>query len=396
MKAQGRSVWQDKKSGRWKYEARIAQPDGCIKKYQRTAESKQDAVAGVEKLYSELRSSTFTSEVRFLSELVAHYIEIKSSYVKPSTLANNKYLLEKYVLGKLGNRLVEKLTPGVLHSYLSGLRPGLATASVNTIRAVLSGVFSTAVDYQLISGNPLRAVKRFRPAEGETTQVQNPWSLEEVREVLKAFSDSPLDFFIHATLTLGLRRGEALGVRWSDLNLEQGWIDIKHNRGSRRAIDQSGKIRTEMTEGSLKTTASRRRLELTTLMYLSLMREKTRLERLGIRPSDDDPIVTGDSGKPLAEASLYRIYNRVLEANGIRRIRIHDNRHTAAVCALSADVDLVKVSYGLGHGGPEITKRIYAPIVPSLSMAFSRGLSEAIEGNTELAPRAFLGGGVNV
>lgn len=316
--------------------------------------------------------------------------------MKPSTLANNKYLLEKYVLGKLGNRLVEKLTLVVLHSYLSGLRPALATASVNKIRAVLSGVFSTAVDYQLISSNPLQAVKTFRQAEGETTQVQRPWSLEEVREVLKAFSDSPLDFFIHATLTLGLRRGEALGVRWSDLNFEHGWIDIKHNRGSRRSLDSSGKIRTEMTNGSLKTTASRRRLELTNLMYLSLMREKTRLERLGISPSDEDLIVTGDSGKPLAESSLYRIYNRVLEANGIRRIRIHDNRHTAAVCALSADVDLVKVSYGLGHGGPEITKRIYAPIVPALSMAFSRGLSEAIEGDTGFAPRAFTGGGVNV
>lgn len=204
-----------------------------------------------------MRSSTLTSEVRFLSELVAHYLEIKSSYVKPSTSANSEYLLEKYVRDKLGNRLVEELPPGVLHSYLSGLRPALATASVNKIRAVLSGVFSTAVDYQLISGNPLHAVKPFRPAEGEATSVQRPWSLEEVREVLMTFSDKTRDFFIHATLKLGPTRGEALGVRWSDLNIEEGWIDIKYNRGFRRAIDSSGKIRTEMTQGSLKTTASR-------------------------------------------------------------------------------------------------------------------------------------------
>lgn len=47
---------------------------------------------------------------------------------------------------------------------------------------------------------------------------------------------------------------------------------------------------------------------------------------------------------------------------------------------------------GLGHGGPEITKRIYPPIVPALSMAILRGLSEAVDGSTELAQRAFLGG----
>ena len=151
-----------------------------------------------------------------------------------------------------------------------------------------------------------------------------------------------------------------------------------------------------MTHGSLKTKASRRRLELTNLMYLSLMREKARLQLLGLTQKLDDFIVVGDSGKPIGESSLYRIYNRVLTEHGIRRIRVHDNRHTAAVLALSADIELVKVSYGLGHGGPEITKRVYAPIVPALSIAFSRGLAEAIEEDQETTPGALVGGGVNV
>jgi integrase len=396
MKAHGRSVWMDKKSGRWKYEARVTQPGGSIKKYQRTAASKQEAVVNVEALYQELTNSTFTSDAKFLSELVNNYLEIKKNYVKPSTLANNKYLIDKYVLGKLGNRRVEKLTAVLLHGYLSGLRPDLSTGTVNKVRAVLSGVFSVAVDYQQLSANPLRAVKPFRTLEGEKTQVEQPWSLEEVREVLKAFADTPLDFFIHATLTLGLRRGEALALKWSDLNLEEGWIDIRDNRGSRRVIDSAGQIRTEMTHGSLKTKASRRRLELTNLMYLSLMREKARLQQLGFTQELEDFIVVGDSGKPIGESSLYRIYNRVLAEHGIRRIRVHDNRHTAAVLALSADIDLVKVSYGLGHGGPEITKRVYAPIVPALSIAFSRGLAEAIEEDQEPTPGALVGGGVNV
>ena len=396
MKAHGRSVWMDKKSGRWKYEARVTQPGGSIKKYQRTAASKQEAVAKVEALYQELINSNFTSDAKFLSELVTNYLEIKKNYVKPSTLANNKYLIDKYVLGKLGNRRDEKLTAVRLHGYLSGLRPDLSTGTVNKVRAVLSCVFSVAVDYQQLSANPLRAVKPFRPLEGEKTQVEQPWSLEEVRGVLKAFADTPLDFFIHATLTLGLRRGEALALKWSDLNFEEGWIDIRDNRGSRRVIDSSGQIRTEMTHGSLKTKASRRRLELTNLMYLSLMREKARLQLLGLTQKLDDFIVVGDSGKPIGESSLYRIYNRVLAEHGIRRIRVHDNRHTAAVLALSADIELVKVSYGLGHGGPEITKRVYAPIVPALSIAFSRGLAEAIEEDQETTPGALVGGGVNV
>lgn len=396
MRARGRSIWQDSKSGKWKYQVRVPRYGQKPLVLQRTASTKRDAERLADQLFLELDAARVIHRPLKFAELVHNYLKLKEPYVRPTTLANNSYLLSKYLLPTLGNRLVERITSAELQNILTEMRPGLSTATVNKIRSVANGVFETALDHRQIEFNPLTPVKKLANLPEEVTQVCEPWDLEETRAVLGAFADTDLDFFVHATLTLGLRKGEALGLRWADLNFEGGYLDVRRSRGSARTLDEKGKIMFKNQVGELKTKASRRRLGMTNLLLISAMRERDKLESLGKVPLPDQYVTTSRKGTPIAEKELYRIYNGVLAQSGLRRIRIHDTRHTAAVLALEAEIDLYKVSFGLGHGSQEITRRIYAPRVPALSIHFAETLANHIGGDPIRALGANSGGGVIV
>lgn len=386
MKARGRSVWQNVKTGKWKYQVRIPQPGSKPLVVQRTADTRREAERLADALYTDLSKKSIHLQPKSFAGLVSNYLKLKEPYLAPSTLANNKYLLNKYVLPVLGTMRTEGVTSTEIQAFLMSLHEKLSAASVNKIRTVMNGVFSVAVQYRVIENNPVAPVKPLRPKQGETTQVKAPWTVEEARQALKAVENTSIDFFIHATLALGLRKGEAMGLRWCDLDFERGIIEVRNNRGSRRTIDANGEVRTSSIAGDLKTKASRRRLAMTPIVLNSLMRERVRLQNLKKIPQPSDYVVLGYKGTPIGESSLYRMFNRILEFHGVRRIRIHDTRHTAAVCALEAEVAIEKVTYGLGHGSTEVTKRIYAARVPALSQAFSVSLSDIFASEERSTP----------
>lgn len=396
MKATGRSVWRNKSNGRWLAEARVPILGGGYKKAQRSADTESEAIALAEALYQELRLKASSKVPQTVYDLVQNYLELNQNYSRQGTLANNKYLLEKYVLPEFGHRKPEALTSIALLGIMKKLRAaGRATSTINKIRAVVSVVFETSIAYGLPLTNPAATVRPFWRPEDEVSQVQEPWSIDEVRLAHRAFAGTQLDAFIHISTSLGMRRGEILGLRWKDIDLDQGIIYVQQNRGSRRAIDHSGRTVTRMVTGPLKTDASRRRLKLTPLVGIALMRQREVQTSQGHTAGQDDYVVLGENGHPMHETSLYRIYNRVCRDAGLRRIRIHDHRHTAASIALSMKVDPIVVSYGLGHASFEITKRIYAQTVPLLSAEFSDLLGEALSPIEDL-PQVNDGGGVNV
>lgn len=379
MSITGRSVFQDTKTGKWKYEARVPLLGGGYTKRQRTADSETEAWEKCHELYAELKAVSSSRLPQTFRELVNNYIEVQRGYVRESTLANNKYLLQKYVLPSFGSKRPSEIAPIMILKFLNGLRDqGLATSTVNKIRAVFSVVFSRTNPYGTKLANPLESVRPLRAPDEEKTQVEEPWTLEEAKEALSAFVGTQIDAFVHISVSLGLRKGEVFGLTWKDIDFDEGIMHVRQNRGSRRVLLPDGSIGTRMVTGELKTKASKRKLRLTTVVMLSLMRHKEMLARQGTPVRPDGFVIVGINGGPLHEASLYKVYNKICKEKNLRRIRIHDHRHTAAVIALSHKVDPIMTSYGLGHASFEITKRIYAQAVPMLSTEFAERLGEAL------------------
>ena len=395
----GTTVWQEKKTGKWACEFRYRLPNGKLRRIQRRHASKREAQEGARQLRLENENSYKPDRPITVDVLIEKYCAYKLNEIRAHTVANSKYLLLKYVEPYFKGRLVHKLTTSDVMSLMVSLREqGLRTSSINTVKGRLSGMLSFALQIDLVKENVALRVKNFRAMATETTLKQEPWSLEEAKSALLAFSNSPIDLFIHVSVTLGLRKGETLALKWGDVDFAKGEIFVHKSRGERRLIDEHGKVVTRVVEHETKTKSSVRKLGIPALLALAFMREKKRLEQRGLSALPDQYIILGEQGFPLSYAVLTRSYNKVCRDFEIRRIRIHDHRHTAIIISIESGALIDGASQGAGHSSLDITKRLYAPYVASLADRYSTAMGEAF-GVEAMEPDplgALTGGGANV
>ena len=172
---------------------------------------------------------------------------------------------------------------------------------------------------------------------------------------MKLTAGSPEEIPIAIGLCAGLRRGEMLGLRRSDVDLSSGIIRVRKAR--------KGKGR----DGAPKTGYSVRSVPIPSQLVESLRAHFARQDRLSSSPArqrDDRPVCTGRDGRPVSAYWLTHLPARVAKEHGLRRIRFHDLRHTYATLLLEAGVSLSAVSANLGHSSEAITAILYGHITP--------------------------------
>jgi integrase len=175
-----------------------------------------------------------------------------------------------------------------------------------------------------------------------------------------------------------MRRGEALGLRWQDVNWERGAVHIsqtvapdKSNKG--KAIIQQ---RTKTSSGSRSVKLSRQ-----TIAALTEHRDRQRFERqaAGDTWQTHDLIVCTALGNPINPNNVTRSYNRLVELAGVNRIRVHDLRHTAATILLRAGIPAKIVSERLGHASVGITMDLYSHVTPDMQDSAAEAISEIMD-----------------
>ena len=309
-----------------------------------------------------------------VSALADEYLESLRGAVREHTRANYKAILDSYLLPKIGHLKVQDVEEPDISSILNALRNrGLLPGTVNTVRARSIGLFNYALRRRIITFNPAAETKFQRASGPDDTQVQEPLSASEARKLLKTSEGTQLEVFIALCLGLGLRKGEALALRWSDVDLEKGSVTISKSRGQRKQIGAAKNITSSEMDGDTKTRASTRELPLGTLVLTALHKSLTVR-----KPSANDYLVTSHDGLPLSLSVLHRKFKLLLEEADTRRVRIHDLRHSAAQLASESLVPLEAVSQALGHSSIEVTKRIYAPRVNALNGLFTDALDDSL------------------
>lgn len=172
----------------------------------------------------------------------------------------------------------------------------------------------------------------------------------------------------HLLLLEGLRRGEALGLRWRDVNFDQGTAHIVQTV----APDKSNKGKAIIQERT-KTHAGARTVRLTTATLAALKNHRTaQLERrlAALAWQDHDLVITTAHGSPVNPGNVIRSFERIIGAatmpdgSPLRRIRVHDMRHTAASLLLLAGVHPKVVSERLGHATIAVTLDVYSHLLP--------------------------------
>ncbi len=201
-----------------------------------------------------------------------------------------------------------------------------------------------------------------RPPTGESTELTT-WSSDDLRSFLAAVEGHPYGIGFRLLAATGLRRGEVLGLRWSDVDFDLGQLAVANT------ITEVG---ADTVMGPPKTARSRRNvyLDRRTLTAFREHRQRQRELRLAAGPAWDsghDWVLTDELGGFVRPQSMSYAWRKLIRQLDLPRIRLHDLRHTHATLALKAGVHPKVVSERLGHANVGITLDLYSHVVPSLA-----------------------------
>jgi integrase len=254
--------------------------------------------------------------------------------------------------------------------YRGRLNSGLSPATVKKIHVVLHKVLSQAVKWSLVPRNVTEAATAPRPSPKE----MRPLRAEEVRKLLEAAKSDRLDALWVLAVHTGMRQGELLALKWTDVDLEAGKIGVR-----RTLTRESG----HYTLGEPKTKRSRRTIKLTgaatQALRAHLGRQMEDIDRLGDLYRDQGLVFASDSGAPLNPSNVRnRNLRRLTRQAGLPQIRFHDLRHTCATLLLSKNVHPKIVQEMLGHATVAITLDTYSHVLPGMGDQAAAAMEDAL------------------
>ena len=261
----------------------------------------------------------------WMDEWFENYARIK---VRPSSHQTYRGYIDNHIKPNIGKIPLEKLTSlelqklykklltsGRIDRVESKRQPkGLSAKTVRNIHQIIASAMKLAKEQRLITTDPTEgcALPKLEHREMKTLPV------EQLTSFLREAKDSGVFEMYYVELATGLRRGELLGLKWEDIDLEHGNLRVKR---------QIARIDGEIVEAPLKTKNAYRTLPLAedTIQVLQQQRKKT-----GSSPW----VFPSTSGGPISPDSVLHILHRVLKRAGLPRVRFHDLRHTFATLAL--------------------------------------------------------------
>ena len=294
---------------------------------------------------AEAQRARFVQPTRqVLAEYLTGWLERKRAEGrKPKTLYDYERVVRTLIVPALGKTPLQDLSPGMIQTWQDDLAPtpsarGAAQASL--AYRCLRSALSDAERLGLIPENP---AKRARPAL-RTPRKREGFTLEEARAILAAAEGEGLAPLFAFILYTGLRLGETLGLRWSDVDLEAGRVTVRHNRvlvGSR------------MVEGTPKRQRSVRTLALLGGAVEALRRQRVMQaaarQAAGEAWRDQDRVFSTRDGGGLNASNVNRTFRRIRERAGVRNLPPHSLRHATASILLGAGVPVAVAAKMMGH-----------------------------------------------
>lgn len=355
-KANGEGTAYKRPDGRWAAQVYVNQSDG--RRVRRTfyGWTRKE----VERKMSELRDRsdaggvitpvTLTLEA-YLKEWLEQIVAVR---VRPNTLAAYRYNADRYLVPDLGARRLVHLSARELRLYFESLRRrGVGARTVKYVHTTLRAALEDAVREEIIDKNPAKLVRVAGPPKAERV----PLTVEEVRALLKSTRDDRLYAMFVVFALLGMRRSEVLGLRWEDVDLDQGFLQVR--RGLQR-ID--GRLEVLPT----KTARSRRTIPLPRILVdvLKRHRDAQEVERLELaeRWPDSGFVFTTPIGTPIDPRNCTRIVQTACKTAGVRVVRLHDFRHGCVSVLLGLGVPPRTAMDIAGHSTIEMTMNVYGHV----------------------------------
>jgi len=350
------SVFQ-RKDGRWV--AQIELGDGKRKQYY--LKTRKEAVEKLRKAQRELEEGTLaTGPQQTVKQYLEYWLEeVHKPSLKVSTYVKYRKLVYGYIIPALGHLKLDKLTPQHVKSlYNQKEKDGLSSKTIHNIHGVLHKALDNAVLWRLVSRNVCDVVSPPRLVKPEKQSL----TMQQAHRLLESVRGHRLEMLLTLALTTGLRRGEMLALRWTDVDLEHQTVTIQ------RTVDYIP--RHGYVENEQKTAAGRRVVLLPSFVVDMLKQHRVeQLEarlKVGSAWEDRGLVFTDLNGGYFNPRYLEKLMKKVIAEAGLPHITLHGLRHSAATLLLSMGVPLKVIQEILGHSSYSITADIYTDVLPAM------------------------------
>ncbi|MGW4758183.1 tyrosine-type recombinase/integrase [Streptomyces chartreusis] len=344
-----------RKDGRYQCAVYVLQPDGTRarkfaygKTWQECDTKRRELLAKVD------QGVPVPTRSAKLSEWLPYWLD---NVIKPrrklSTYDKYEAHVRLYLVPLLGAKRLESLGVADVRPFLVRLEKETTAATAKESHRVLRSALSAACREELITRNVAKLVE---PPRTDSRELK-PWTLDETLDFLAASRKDPLYAAFVLAIAMGLRRGEIVGHRWSDLDLDNRVLYVRQQTQRRRGVlyDDDPKSR------------RRRAVPLPALCIAPLrwhrMRQAVARAKAGERWYESEYVFATRTGRQVEPRNIYRSFTRVAESAGLRVIRLHDARHGTATLLTAAGVAPRVVMEILGHSQISITMDVYTHVV---------------------------------
>ena len=292
--------------------------------------------------------------------------------VRPRTEESYRGIVERHLVPELGKVPIGRLRPSHVQRLLARkITDGLSARTVEYIWQVLRRALKVAVSWGLLSRN----VAEFATPPRPVTKEVATFSVEQMKLLLKLSRDDRLEATFVLAITCGLRRGEILGLRWDDVELEASKPTLR----VRRTVQRIGG---RLTDGEPKSKKSRRTIALSSLAVEALKRQRAAQNqdrlRAGEHWSGTGFVFTTTHGERIDPRNLLRQWYKLLDRADLAHRPLHDARHGAASLMLSQGVPLKVVQETLGHSTMRLTADLYGHLMPGDAERVADAMDEAL------------------
>ncbi|WP_288481586.1 site-specific integrase [uncultured Deinococcus sp.] len=307
-----------------------------------------------------------------MADWAEEWLAHAATHVRPRTHEEYTRWVKIYITPYIGRIKLEKLMGREVQALLDKLAASHRPRVAQLTRVTLGMMMNHALELGVLHRSPVQSTR----APKSEKRPMSIWTPEQARTFLGQLRGHRLESAFYLAITTGMRKGEILGLRWSDLER-----DRLHVRQSVAVV--SGVVRAD----GPKTQTSRRTILLTPDIVAQLERRRAawQEEKDHAETWEGDYILSGKGGGPMSPHNFDTVWQRERAQSGLPQIRFHDLRHTYATLALARGADIATLSERLGHADSSITLKVYVHVLDEQKKRLNLSLDDLLGGASSSA-----------